>query len=341
VNEAGRPVAAALLFRDGTGGGLRSGQGLSLAGGDAAPQRLPKWGVSGSGGAGWAADVRLVAGDRQRGPVGRNPLHLLPLQRVPWRRQRTRARRRQAAGERGRCAGARRAGAGRLRRRARSLIWRGPGGPGMGTGRRSSRMIQLHCAGAARLPACRLLEYLYRPLHTIACSLSGPAAACACAHAAGRADAGLPNCAPARQLSLPGQAAACVPGAASPALSFGSEDMPCSPCNVYLCRVYSCRHAKRTPASVSAGPASVLRRGSWRPPLVQCGGAARPRCGLGVSLWRPRARERLLHKACCSAGLLFRGCRHWGLVAQAASPAPRRAKRTWPRELTMTPGSAL
>jgi len=104
-----------------------------LAGADAAPQRLLAWGVSGCGDAAWATDVRLVAGDRQQGPVGRNPLrHLrgchLPSERVLWRRQRTRARRRQAAGERGRSAGARRAGTGRLRRRARSLIRRGPGG---------------------------------------------------------------------------------------------------------------------------------------------------------------------------------------------------------------------
>ena len=104
-----------------------------MAGADAAPQRLLAWGVSGCGDAAWATDVRLVAGDRQQGPVGRNPLrHLrgchLPSERVLWRRQRTRARRRQAAGERGRSAGARRAGTGRLRRRARSLIWRGPGG---------------------------------------------------------------------------------------------------------------------------------------------------------------------------------------------------------------------
>ncbi len=85
---------------------------------------------------------------------------------------------------------------------------------------------------------------------------------------------------------------------------------------------------------LSDAQASLLRKHSGRPPLYGAGG--RPLGGAGVSLWRPRMRETLQHKACCSAGLLFRRCtRGWSLrlIRLRLGPVPR--------ELIKTPGGAL
>lgn len=182
-------------------------------------------------------------------------------------------------------------------------------------------------------------------LRTIACSLSGPAAACVCAHAAGWADAGLSDwahCEAAQHLRPPGWADACVPAPRSfSALSCFSELMPCS--LAILQRMY-------LPACIdNACCRGLLRLICWGGVVGArrlYGAGGRPHCGAGVSLWRPRARARALAQGWLQREVAVPGRRTlragpsgWSACAQA-----RRAHVATKAEivsLTKMPGSAL